>query len=129
MLSFMLVDTPYQSSYGEETSDPLVVLHYDAENRLTEVEIEHASERLDLTWLRTSPFFEGLDAELDVKTIRETLGLSQEGFAAYLDVSVATIRNWEQGRRIPRGPARRLLELSRDRPGMLFSRPLAGRTS
>lgn len=127
MLSFILVDTPYQSSGGEETSDPLVVLHYDAENRLAEVEIEHASERLDLTYLRTSPFFESLGAELDVKAIRERLGLSQEGFADYLDVSVATIRNWEQGRRIPRGPARRLLELSRDRPGMLFNRPLAGR--
>lgn len=87
------------------------------------------SHRLDLTWLRTSPFFEALGAELDVKAIRERLGLSQEGFADYLDVSVATIRNWEQGRRIPRGPARRLLELSRDRPGMLFNRPLAGRTS
>ena len=64
----------------------------------------------------------------DVRAIRERLRMSQEDFAGYLEVRVATVRNWEQGRRIPRGPARRLLELSRDRRGMLFDRPTPGRT-
>ena len=44
-----------------------------------------------------------------VKEIRKATGLSQAGFAAVLDVQVGTLRNWEQGRREPTGPARALL--------------------
>ncbi|MBD3647167.1 MAG: helix-turn-helix domain-containing protein, partial [Pseudomonadales bacterium] len=39
---------------------------------------------------------------------RERLGLSQSEFATLLGVSVRTLQEWEQGRRIPSGPARRL---------------------
>ena len=45
----------------------------------------------------------------DVPVIRIRLGLSQQTFAAFMGVSVATLRNWEQGRREPQGPARTLL--------------------
>jgi putative transcriptional regulator len=44
-----------------------------------------------------------------VKALRETTGLSQSKFALLLDVDVGTLRNWEQGRRAPTGPARALL--------------------
>jgi putative transcriptional regulator len=44
-----------------------------------------------------------------VREIRDTTGLSQERFARLLDVNVGTLRNWEQGRRVPTGPARALL--------------------
>lgn len=47
----------------------------------------------------------------DVGTIRRKLRLTQEQFAALCGVSVATIRNWEQGRRRPTGPSRALLLL------------------
>ncbi|MBI2894281.1 MAG: helix-turn-helix domain-containing protein [Deltaproteobacteria bacterium] len=47
----------------------------------------------------------------DVGTIRGKLRLTQEEFAALCGVSVATIRNWEQGRRRPAGPSRALLML------------------
>ncbi|MDT0632712.1 helix-turn-helix domain-containing protein [Rubrivirga sp. S365] len=125
MVVVSLVPVPYDAGGAEDTSDPDVVLHYTGDGRLAEVEVARASSRLDLTALRRSPAFEEVHRELDVRAIREGLGLSQDRFAAYLDVSVGTIRNWEQGRRTPRGPARRLLELSRDRPGMLFDRPQA----
>ena len=44
-----------------------------------------------------------------VKEIRQATGLSQAKFALLIDVQVATLRNWEQGRRIPTGPAKALL--------------------
>jgi putative transcriptional regulator len=46
---------------------------------------------------------------IDVAVMRARLGLSQGDFAAAFGVSVATVRNWEQGRRRPDGPARVLL--------------------
>jgi putative transcriptional regulator len=46
---------------------------------------------------------------LRVKQLRAKLGLTQSQFAALVHVEVATIRNWEQGRRQPEGPALALL--------------------
>jgi putative transcriptional regulator len=54
--------------------------------------------------------------ELDVKRIRETFELSQPKFAAMLGISVGTLRNWEQGRRRPEGPARVLLRVAAKHP-------------
>ncbi len=50
-------------------------------------------------------------APMDVKAIREELGKSQSEFALMIGVSVATLQNWEQGRRRPEGPARALLKV------------------
>ena len=47
----------------------------------------------------------------DIAAIRKRTGLSQAAFARQIGVSVATLRNWEQGRRRPDGPARVLLAL------------------
>lgn len=46
---------------------------------------------------------------LDPKAIRQKSGLSQERFSALMGVKLATYRNWEQGRRVPHGPAQVLL--------------------
>lgn len=54
--------------------------------------------------------------ELDVRKIRQRLGLSQTKFSALLDISPATLRNWEQLRRKPRGPARVLLRIAEKDP-------------
>ena len=51
-------------------------------------------------------------AEPDVRLIRERYGLTQEKFARLLGISVATLRNWEQGRRKPEGAARILLQVA-----------------
>jgi putative transcriptional regulator len=53
---------------------------------------------------------------LNVKRIRENYKLSQSRFAALLGISVATLRNWEQGRRTPDGPARILLQVVAKHP-------------
>jgi putative transcriptional regulator len=50
-------------------------------------------------------------APADVKAIRKKLGKSQPEFALMIGVSVATLRNWEQGRRMPEGPALALLRV------------------
>lgn len=51
-----------------------------------------------------------------VKKIRTNLGLSQSEFALLIGVSVATLQNWEQGRREPEGPARALLRIAATNP-------------
>jgi putative transcriptional regulator len=52
----------------------------------------------------------------DVTAIREGFNLSQEKFAALMGISVGTLRNWEQGRRKPEGPARMLLKVAATHP-------------
>ena len=47
---------------------------------------------------------------LQVKEIRKATGLTQARFAALIDVQLGTLRNWEQGRRDPTGPAKALLK-------------------
>ena len=52
----------------------------------------------------------------DVPHIRRGLGFSQLEFALFMGVSVATLRNWEQERREPHGPARSLLLVAAKQP-------------
>ena len=47
----------------------------------------------------------------DIAATRRRLGLSQTEFAAWFGISPGTLRNWEQGRRVPEGPARVLLRV------------------
>jgi putative transcriptional regulator len=49
--------------------------------------------------------------------MRETLNLSQTGFATRFGFMVAAVRQWEQGRRLPHGPARVLLTIIAREPG------------
>jgi putative transcriptional regulator len=57
----------------------------------------------------------------DVKTIRETLGVSQGKFALMIGVSMRTLQNWEQGRRKPGGPAIALLKIASKNPEAVLS--------
>ncbi|QRE76129.1 helix-turn-helix domain-containing protein [Methylobacterium aquaticum] len=54
--------------------------------------------------------------DLDVAEIRTRTGLAQPAFAATIGVSLHTLRNWEQKRRRPEGPARVLLAMVQKRP-------------
>ena len=47
----------------------------------------------------------------DVRQIRNKAGKSQAEFALMIGVSIGTLRNWEQGRRVPEGPAQALLKI------------------
>ena len=53
---------------------------------------------------------------IDVKAIREKTGMSQQRFCATFGISLGTLRHWEQGLRMPRGPARVLLKVVNNDP-------------
>lgn len=53
---------------------------------------------------------------IDVKATRRRLGLSQAAFAAKFGFQPATLKNWEQGRTYPAGPARVLLAVIAKNP-------------
>ena len=55
----------------------------------------------------------------DVVALRSFVGLTQEQFAQALGISVHTLRNWEQGRRSPEGPALALLRIAARHPRVL----------
>lgn len=52
-----------------------------------------------------------LDAAKFARRVRRRLGFSQAEFAERIDVSLDTIRNWEQGKRCPTGAAKALLKV------------------
>jgi putative transcriptional regulator len=56
-----------------------------------------------------------------VRELRRRAQLTQLEFAARLGVPVETIRNWEQGKRMPRGPARALLAVIAHAPETVFA--------
>ncbi|MGB3043896.1 MAG: helix-turn-helix domain-containing protein [Xanthobacteraceae bacterium] len=56
-----------------------------------------------------------------VRDLRRRAQLTQIEFAARLGVPVDTIRNWEQGKRLPRGPARALLTVIAHAPETAFA--------
>ncbi|MFK4985371.1 helix-turn-helix domain-containing protein, partial [Klebsiella pneumoniae] len=56
-----------------------------------------------------------------VRDLRLRAKLTQAEFASRLGVPLETIRNWEQGKRSPRGPARALLTVIAHEPDMVFA--------
>lgn len=58
---------------------------------------------------------------LQVKQIRKATGMTQAKFAALIDVQLGTLRNWEQGRRQPTGPAKALLKAIHNDPVHVLS--------
>jgi putative transcriptional regulator len=64
---------------------------------------------------------DGLTSSPAVRELRRRARLTQLEFAARLGVPVETIRNWEQGKRMPRGPARALLAVIAHAPDTVFA--------
>lgn len=58
--------------------------------------------------------------DTEVKALRKKFGLSQDRFARLLGISPGTLRNWEQGRRRPEGPAQVLLRIASRHPEALL---------
>ena len=55
------------------------------------------------------------------RQIRANVKLTQAEFASRIGVPIETVRNWEQGKRAPRGPARALLKVIEQVPDVAFS--------
>ncbi len=58
---------------------------------------------------------------IDVKKLRQKIGMTQTEFAGFLGISLATLRHWERGDRTPRGPALILLNLVSKDPKAIFN--------
>lgn len=52
----------------------------------------------------------------EVKAIRQQYSLSQQDFARLFGISVRTLQQWEQGSRLPQGPAKVLLNVIEKNP-------------
>ena len=80
--------------------------------------IESAQQALDFAQGKASAeaYHVHSQDEIDVKSIRESFGMSQNQFAAYLGFSVRTLQEWEQGRSVPRGVAKNFLILLQREP-------------
>ena len=55
----------------------------------------------------------------DLAALRRFVGLTQVEFARAMGISVHTLRNWEQGRRTPEGPAIALLRIAARHPRVI----------
>jgi putative transcriptional regulator len=64
----------------------------------------------------------------DVQQIRAAYRLSQNEFATLLGISLGTLRNWEQGRRAPQGPARVLLQIAARHPDAVWDVVQSGKS-
>jgi putative transcriptional regulator len=82
--------------------------------------ISSAKEAKEIMAGKKEPSRKFFIEEPNPKDIRAKLSLTQEKFAALMNISVHTLRNWEQGRRHPEGPARVLLNVVNNHPEVLM---------
>jgi putative transcriptional regulator len=61
----------------------------------------------------------GLTKIVNVKKLRARLDLTQEAFAARYRIPIGTLRDWEQGRKLPDAPARAYLTIIARDPGVV----------
>ena len=61
----------------------------------------------------------GFESGEDIAALRSFVGLTQAEFARAIEISVHTLRNWEQGRRKPEGPAIALLRIAARHPRII----------
>ncbi|HTX74743.1 MAG TPA: helix-turn-helix domain-containing protein [Terracidiphilus sp.] len=82
---------------------------WDRVNAMTDEEIRAAV--LDDRDQAPIPVFDtpGLTRVVNPKRLRDRLGLTQEAFAARYRIPIGTLRDWEQGRKLPDAPARAYL--------------------
>lgn len=65
---------------------------------------------------------------VDVRELRQRIGMTQEQFAARFGFSVATLRHWERGDRVPAGPALVLLNvIAKDHKSVMRALPITER--
>jgi putative transcriptional regulator len=93
-----------------------------ADGRLVEILADGEERMLPPQLAETPPSAEARAAAAsNARRIRSQTRLTQAEFAARIGVPIETVRNWEQGKRTPRGPARALLKLIDQAPDVAFS--------
>ncbi|MFV1988608.1 MAG: helix-turn-helix domain-containing protein [Gemmatimonadota bacterium] len=76
---------------------------------------------------KVPPYKETVIEVPDVARVRAKMGLSQSEFAVVMGISKRTLQDWEQGRRVPTGPARSLLVVTSDNPQGVFKSVMKAR--
>ena len=82
----------------------------------TNLKVSFTKKELDKLGVKIVPV--SISAE-EIQNIRKTLRLSQSVFAKLLNVSLSSVRQWEQGIRTPSGSTMVLLELLQREPKLL----------
>ncbi len=78
--------------------------------------LDGAREALEIAEGKRKPARIHIPEEIDTKAIRKRLKMTQQEFANSFGFDVWTLRQWEQGRRVPTGPARAYLQVIRKNP-------------
>lgn len=81
------------------------------QGRINAARVDATSEEEILAQMAADEQESMLDAAKFARRVRKRLGLSQAELSERIDVSIETIRNWEQGRRHPTGAAKALLKI------------------
>ncbi len=101
-------------------SAPQLRLRLKADGRIVEILPDGRERRLDAP-LPNAPAQKPSGDAAYARNIRARTRLTQAEFAARIGVPSETLRNWEQGKRSPRGPARALLKLIETAPELAFA--------
>jgi putative transcriptional regulator len=93
-----------------------------ADGRLVEILPDGTERALDGALSRdAAPVADREPDAAYAKGVRARTKLTQAEFAARIGVPIETVRNWEQGKRSPRGPARALLKVIDKAPQVAFA--------
>lgn len=91
------------------------------DNKLFEKLYESMTQMNEIIEGERPPSREFVVDAVHVKDIRKKTGLTQEKFCRLINVNLGTLRNWEQGRREPTGPAKALLRAISNDPAHVLA--------
>ena len=92
-----------------------------ADGRIVAVGPDGVERLADAESAPAAPSRDETDSSAYARGIRAATKLTQAEFAARIGVPIETVRNWEQGKRSPRGPARALLRVIDKAPEVAFA--------
>jgi putative transcriptional regulator len=127
--SLKLVRISYGASGRKNRSERMLRVRLKADGRLVKVLPDGSEQAISFADRHASSHVNGagpvangrfVDAAY-ARNVRGQTGLTQTAFAAQIGVPVETVRNWEQGKRSPRGPARALLKIIEGAPEAAFA--------
>ena len=108
------------------TKKPDLRLRLKADGRIVEILTDGTERPVAETaqfplFTASSPKAPAADDAAYARAIRSAVRMTQAKFAARIGVPIETVRNWEQGKRSPRGPARALLRVIEGAPEVAFA--------
>jgi putative transcriptional regulator len=100
---------------------PELRLRLKADGRIVEIMADGSERAIDVPLPNAPAISPARSDAAYARAIRAATKLTQAEFAARIGVPIETLRNWEQGKRSPRGPARALLRVIDNAPDLAFA--------